>query len=178
VTHAAPPRGATSPHRPAAEINPPPGGREGPGPAGFAEDPAGVGRERLDEGLQLLLGAVVEPGRADGARGGLQGRRDVRGRSREHGAEEAHLADPPRRTAIRLDVRDGLGEVSDDGVKNPFDAMQRPYIDPDYSPAPGYTEQEWATLVVTARDHHRASAYRNSALAGCSLWPKLFCCCS
>ncbi|WP_406002398.1 tyrosine-type recombinase/integrase [Streptomyces sp. NBC_00829] len=55
--------------------------------------------------------------------------------------------------------------VSDDGVKNPFDAVQRPVIDPDYSPTPGYTEQEWAKLVVTARDHHRVAAYRKRAYA-------------
>ncbi|MEU1895684.1 tyrosine-type recombinase/integrase [Streptomyces pristinaespiralis] len=56
-------------------------------------------------------------------------------------------------------------KVSDDGVKNPFDAVQRPVIDPDYSPTPGYTEQEWATLVATARDHHRVAAYRKRAYA-------------
>ena len=37
-----------------------------------------------------------------------------------------------------------LDKVSDDGVKNPFDAVQRPYVDPDDSPTPGYTEEEWA----------------------------------
>ncbi|MFF9483040.1 tyrosine-type recombinase/integrase [Streptomyces sp. NPDC014733] len=58
-----------------------------------------------------------------------------------------------------------LDKVSDDGVKNPFDAVQRPYIDPDYSPTPGYTEQEWHTLLRTARDHHRAAAYRARAYA-------------
>ncbi|MEU5163940.1 tyrosine-type recombinase/integrase [Streptomyces sp. NPDC020875] len=58
-----------------------------------------------------------------------------------------------------------LDKVSDDGVKNPFDAVQRPYVDPDYSPTPGYTEKEWATLVVTARDHHRAAAHRKRAYA-------------
>lgn len=67
-----------------------------------------------------------------------------------------------------------LDKVSDDGVKNPFDAVQRPYLDPDYSPTPGYTEQEWATLVVTARDHHRAAAYRKRAYA---LLLMLYTCC-
>ncbi|WP_193582038.1 tyrosine-type recombinase/integrase [Streptomyces mobaraensis] len=67
-----------------------------------------------------------------------------------------------------------LDVVSDDGVKNPFDAVARPYIDPDYSPTPGYTEQEWTTLVVTARDHHRASAYRKRAYA---LLLVLYTCC-
>ncbi|MGW7256765.1 tyrosine-type recombinase/integrase [Streptomyces sp. NPDC054834] len=67
-----------------------------------------------------------------------------------------------------------LDKVSDDGVKNPFDAVQRPYIDPDYSPTPGYTEQEWATLLVTARDHHRVAAYRKRAYA---LLLMLYTCC-
>ncbi|MER6314424.1 tyrosine-type recombinase/integrase [Streptomyces sp. NPDC001581] len=56
-------------------------------------------------------------------------------------------------------------KVSDTGVKNPFDAVQRPVLDPDYSPTPGYTEAEWAKLVVTARDHHRIAAYRKRAYA-------------
>ncbi|MFG2548270.1 tyrosine-type recombinase/integrase [Streptomyces sp. NPDC048594] len=59
-------------------------------------------------------------------------------------------------------------------MKNPFDAVQRPYLDPDYSPTPGYTEQEWATLVVTARDHHRVAAYRKRAYA---LLLMLYTCC-
>ncbi|MFD3907855.1 tyrosine-type recombinase/integrase [Streptomyces californicus] len=67
-----------------------------------------------------------------------------------------------------------LDKVSDDGVKNPFDAVQRPYLDPDYSPTPGYTEQEWAKLVVTARDHHRVEAYRKRAYA---LLLMLYTCC-
>ncbi|MFZ3555822.1 integrase [Streptomyces sp. BH055] len=67
-----------------------------------------------------------------------------------------------------------LDKVSDDGVKNPFDAVQRPYIDPEFSPTPGYTESEWATLLVTARDHHRAVAYRRRAYA---LLLTLYCCC-
>ncbi|MFD7183810.1 tyrosine-type recombinase/integrase [Streptomyces sp. NPDC059904] len=67
-----------------------------------------------------------------------------------------------------------LDKVSDEGVKNPFDAVQRPYIVPDYSPTPGYTEQEWATLVVTARDHHRVAAYRQRAYA---LLLTLYTCC-
>ncbi|MEU6965024.1 tyrosine-type recombinase/integrase [Streptomyces chrestomyceticus] len=58
-----------------------------------------------------------------------------------------------------------LDKVSDDGVKNPFDAVQRPVLDPLYSPTPGYTEQEWTTLLVTARDHHRIAAYRKRAYA-------------
>ncbi|MFD4740160.1 tyrosine-type recombinase/integrase [Streptomyces virginiae] len=56
-------------------------------------------------------------------------------------------------------------KVSDNGVKNPFDAVQRPVMDPDYSPTPGYTEAEWAKLVATARDHHRIAAYRKRAYA-------------
>jgi integrase len=52
-----------------------------------------------------------------------------------------------------------LDVVSDDSVKNPFDAVARPYLDPDYSPTVGYTEDEWVTLVVTARDHHRVLLY-------------------
>jgi integrase len=67
-----------------------------------------------------------------------------------------------------------LDKVSDDGVKNPFDAVQRPVIDPDYSPTPGYTEQEWTTLLVTARDHHRVAAYRKRAYA---LLLVLYTCC-
>ncbi|MFI8916502.1 tyrosine-type recombinase/integrase [Streptomyces sp. NPDC053513] len=56
-------------------------------------------------------------------------------------------------------------KVSDDGVKNPFDAVQRPVIDPDYSATPGYTEQEWAKLLLTARDAHRIAAYRKRTYA-------------
>lgn len=67
-----------------------------------------------------------------------------------------------------------LDVVSDAGVKNPFDAVQRPVLDPDYSPTPGYTGQEWTTLVVTARDHHRAAAYRKRAYA---LLLVLYTCC-
>ncbi|MGM9468336.1 hypothetical protein [Streptomyces murinus] len=67
-----------------------------------------------------------------------------------------------------------LDKVSDKGVKNPFDAVQRPYLGPDYSPTPGYTEQEWATLLVTARDHRRAAAYRRRAYA---LLLTLYTCC-
>ncbi|MFC7872041.1 tyrosine-type recombinase/integrase [[Kitasatospora] papulosa] len=67
-----------------------------------------------------------------------------------------------------------LDKVSDDGVKNPFDAVQRPYLDPDYSPTPGYTEEQWARLVVIARDHHRVAAYRKRAYA---LLLMLYTCC-
>ncbi|MGW3910532.1 tyrosine-type recombinase/integrase [Streptomyces sp. NPDC005070] len=67
-----------------------------------------------------------------------------------------------------------LDKVSDDGVKNPFDAVQRPVIDPDYSPTPGYTEEEWARLLRTARDHHRSSAHRKRAYA---LLLLLYTCC-
>ena len=67
-----------------------------------------------------------------------------------------------------------LDKVSDDGVKNPFDAVARPYIDPDYSPTPGYTEEEWARLLATARDHHRVAAYRKRAYA---LLLVLYTCC-
>jgi integrase len=67
-----------------------------------------------------------------------------------------------------------LDKVSDDGVKNPFDAVQRPVINPDYSPTPGYTEDEWATLLVTARDHHRIATYRTRAYA---LLLLLYTCC-
>ncbi|MEW2253361.1 hypothetical protein AB0907_39370 [Streptomyces sp. NPDC006975] len=59
-------------------------------------------------------------------------------------------------------------------MKNPFDAVQRPYIDPDYSPTPGYTEVEWARLLVTARDHHRIGPYRKRAYA---LLLMLYTCC-
>lgn len=65
-------------------------------------------------------------------------------------------------------------KVSDEGVKNPFDAVQRPVIDPDYSPTPGYTEQEWAELLVTARNHRRVAAYRKRAYA---LLILLYACC-
>jgi integrase len=67
-----------------------------------------------------------------------------------------------------------LDKVSDDGVKNPFDAVQRPYIDPDYSPTPGYTEQEWARFLTVARDQHRVAAYRKRAYA---LLLVLYTCC-
>lgn len=58
-----------------------------------------------------------------------------------------------------------LDKISEDGVKNPFDAVQRPYLDPDYSSTPGYTEREWAKLLVTARDEHRIAAYRQRTYA-------------
>ncbi|MDA5279909.1 tyrosine-type recombinase/integrase [Streptomyces sp. Isolate_45] len=58
-----------------------------------------------------------------------------------------------------------LNKVSDDGVKNPFDAVQRPYVNPDHSPTPGYTEAEWARFVAIARDEHRVAAYRKRAYA-------------
>ncbi|MFD8710897.1 tyrosine-type recombinase/integrase [Streptomyces anulatus] len=67
-----------------------------------------------------------------------------------------------------------LDTVSDTPLKNPFDAVRRPVIDPDYSPTPGYTEQEWAKLLVTARDHHRIRAYRKRAYA---LLLMLYTCC-
>ncbi|MFE7935289.1 tyrosine-type recombinase/integrase [Streptomyces sp. NPDC057456] len=67
-----------------------------------------------------------------------------------------------------------LDKVSDDGVKNPFDAVQRPVLDPDYSPTPGYTEEEWTKLLKTARDHHRVAAYRKRAYA---LLLLLYTCC-
>ncbi|MFE7429045.1 tyrosine-type recombinase/integrase [Streptomyces sp. NPDC057545] len=67
-----------------------------------------------------------------------------------------------------------LDKVSDDGVKNPFDAVQRPYINPDFSSTPGYTEQEWAKLLVTARDEHRVAAYRKRTYA---LLLVLYTCC-
>ncbi|MEV7445672.1 tyrosine-type recombinase/integrase [Streptomyces sp. NPDC091204] len=67
-----------------------------------------------------------------------------------------------------------LDKVSDDGVKNPFDAVQRPYIDPTYSPTPGYTETEWARFVAVARDEHRVAAYRKRAYA---LLLMLYTCC-
>ncbi|WP_329167547.1 tyrosine-type recombinase/integrase (plasmid) [Streptomyces sp. NBC_01717] len=59
-------------------------------------------------------------------------------------------------------------------MKNPFDAVQRPYIDPDYSPTPGYTEAEFARLLAVARDHHRVAAYRTRAYA---LLLVLYTCC-
>ncbi|GAA0464451.1 tyrosine-type recombinase/integrase [Streptomyces sp. NPDC046215] len=67
-----------------------------------------------------------------------------------------------------------LDKVSDDGVKNPFDAVQRPYVDPTYSPTPGYTEAEWARFVAVARDEHRVAAYRKRAYA---LLLTLYTCC-
>jgi integrase/recombinase XerD len=67
-----------------------------------------------------------------------------------------------------------LDKVSDEGVKNPFDAVQRPYVDPTYSPTPGYTEAEWARIVAVARDEHRNKAYRKRAYA---LLLTLYTCC-
>ncbi|MFD8415483.1 tyrosine-type recombinase/integrase [Streptomyces sp. NPDC059650] len=67
-----------------------------------------------------------------------------------------------------------LNKVSDDGVKNPFDAVQRPYVDPDYSSTPGYTEAEWARFLAVARDEHRVAAYRKRAYA---LLLVLYTCC-
>ncbi|GAA2110814.1 tyrosine-type recombinase/integrase [Streptomyces synnematoformans] len=69
---------------------------------------------------------------------------------------------------------DYLDKVGDEAVKNPFDAVARPVLDPDFSPTPGYTEQEWAALVAVARDHHRAAAYRKRAYA---LLLVLYTCC-
>ncbi|MFZ3494716.1 tyrosine-type recombinase/integrase [Streptomyces sp. 5.8] len=65
-------------------------------------------------------------------------------------------------------------KVGDDGVKNPFDAVQRPVIDPDFSSTPGYTEQEWARFLAIARDEHRVAAYRKRAYA---LLLMLYTCC-
>ncbi|MFI5987124.1 tyrosine-type recombinase/integrase [Streptomyces sp. NPDC051555] len=67
-----------------------------------------------------------------------------------------------------------LDKVSDTSVKNPFDAVVRPYIDPDFSPTDGYTEEQWTKLLVTARDHHRVAAYRQRAYA---LMLVLYTCC-
>ncbi|MFJ2109483.1 tyrosine-type recombinase/integrase [Streptomyces microflavus] len=67
-----------------------------------------------------------------------------------------------------------LDIVSDTPLKNPFDAVRRPVIDPHFSPTPGYTEQEWTKLLVTARDHHRIRAYRKRAYA---LLLMLYTCC-
>lgn len=58
-------------------------------------------------------------------------------------------------------------------MKNPFAAVQRPYIDLDYSP-PGYTKQEWVRLLVTGRDGHRVATYRKRAYA---LLLMLYTCC-
>ncbi|WP_282796679.1 hypothetical protein [Streptomyces sp. CC224B] len=59
-------------------------------------------------------------------------------------------------------------------MKNPFAAVQRPVIDPDSSLTPGYTQQEWATLLLTARDHHRVAVYRKCVHA---LLLMLYTCC-
>ncbi|MFK4272533.1 tyrosine-type recombinase/integrase [Streptomyces milbemycinicus] len=58
-----------------------------------------------------------------------------------------------------------LDVVSDEPVKNPFDAVQRPVIDPDYSATEGLTEEEQVRLLLTARDHHQPKAYRPRAYA-------------
>jgi site-specific recombinase XerD len=67
-----------------------------------------------------------------------------------------------------------LDVVSDEQLKNPFDAVQRPVIDPDFSPTEGYTEQQWIQLLITARDQHRVAAYRKRAYA---LLLVLYTCC-
>ncbi|MCX5174047.1 hypothetical protein [Streptomyces virginiae] len=67
-----------------------------------------------------------------------------------------------------------LDKSSNDGVKNPFAAVQRPYVDPDYSATPGYTEEEWAHFPAVARDEHRVAAYRKRAYA---LLLTLYTCC-
>jgi integrase len=82
-------------------------------------------------------------------------------------------AGPPRSDASRAQVLsaassffDYLDKVSDDRVvKNPFDAVLRPTIDPDYSATEGLTEQQTALLVRTARDLHQPAAYRPRAYA-------------
>lgn len=84
------------------------------------------------------------------------------------------LTGPPRSDASRANVLpasssffDYLNKVSDDDKqrKNPFDAVARPAIDPDYSATEGLTEEEWVHLLVTARDHHQPAAYRPRAYA-------------
>lgn len=76
-------------------------------------------------------------------------------------------AGPPMSDAARAASLSGassfynyLDLVSDDGVKNPFDAVLRPAIDPGYSSTRGLTEQEVGQLLVTARDRHLPAAYR------------------
>jgi integrase/recombinase XerD len=57
---------------------------------------------------------------------------------------------------------DYLDKVSEEDThrKNPFFAVQRPNIDPDYSPTVGLTEAQVTRLLKTARDHHQPEAYR------------------
>ncbi|MBF9071731.1 tyrosine-type recombinase/integrase [Streptacidiphilus fuscans] len=49
---------------------------------------------------------------------------------------------------------------------NPFDAVLRPVIDPDFSPTEGLTDAEFEQLLVAARDLHRPrrTAHRNFTL--------------
>ncbi|MFC4467752.1 tyrosine-type recombinase/integrase [Streptomyces xiangluensis] len=80
---------------------------------------------------------------------------------------------PPRSDASRANVLSAassffgyLDTVSEDrAVKNPFAAVLRPVIDPDYSATEGLTEDEQLLLMVTARDHHHPAAYRPRAYA-------------
>ncbi|MGY1548254.1 tyrosine-type recombinase/integrase [Streptomyces sp. MN6] len=57
---------------------------------------------------------------------------------------------------------DYLDKVSDDPThrKNPFFAVPRPYLDPDYSPTAGLTQAQVAKLLRTARDEHHPAVYR------------------
>ncbi|MGH4035224.1 hypothetical protein ACQB60_40630 [Actinomycetota bacterium Odt1-20B] len=61
---------------------------------------------------------------------------------------------------------DYLDKVDDTAVvKNPFAAVARPVIDPDYSLTVDLTDEQGIALLVTARDHHRVRAYRKRAYA-------------
>jgi integrase/recombinase XerD len=86
---------------------------------------------------------------------------------------EMEPAGPPRSDASRANVLSAASsfytyaqKVGDVGVeKNPFAAVLRPAIDPDYSATEGLTEQQTALLLATARDLHRPAAYRPRAYA-------------
>jgi len=58
-----------------------------------------------------------------------------------------------------------LDTVSDETVRNPFAAVRRPVIDPDYSATEALTEEETVRLLLAARDHHQPAAYRPRAYA-------------
>ncbi|RZF02800.1 tyrosine-type recombinase/integrase [Streptomyces albidoflavus] len=57
---------------------------------------------------------------------------------------------------------DYLDKVSDDNThrKNPFFAVPRPYLDPDYSPTAGLSNKQVMTMLRTARDEHHPAVYR------------------
>ncbi|WP_323376774.1 tyrosine-type recombinase/integrase [Streptomyces smaragdinus] len=87
--------------------------------------------------------------------------------------DELAAAGPPLSDASRVNVLSAASSFYDntlrlDGLpvaKNPFAAVLRPVIDPDYSATEGLTEQQTALLLTTARDTPLPAKYRPRACA-------------